>query len=262
MKKILLYTLLFPLFTAFTSCGEDVEMNRSSYVDGTGGLSLKNNTPTQITIPVIPKSADFTDIEADNFYVGILDENGAVVKEFDTFTDMKAVGLPLILPCGDYSAIASSYKLGETKVSDKPYFVEQQEFVIEEKTTTNVALKCTFQSIGVELALSEQFKKKLEEQPNNYDYEVKVSNGVADWTFSKEKTDVGYFIDACDELVVKVKVRLGDDKWYPERTYRVKNDDNNPATSPKLGEYYIINLDAGETPEKLSLRTVTLIDQE
>ena len=91
---------------------------------------------------------------------------------------------------------------------------------------------------------------------------MKVSNGVADWTFSKEKTDVGYFIDACDELVVKVKVRLGDDKWYPERTYRVKNDDNNPATSPKLGEYYIINLDAGETPEKLSLRTVTLIDQE
>ena len=212
MKKILLYTLLFPLFTAFTSCGEDAEMNRSSYVDGTGGLSLKNNTPTQITIPVITKSADFTDIEVDNFYVGILDENGAVVKEFDTFTDMKAAGLPLILPCGDYSAIASSYK--------------------------------------------------LEEQPNNYHYEVKVSNGVADWTFSKEKTDVGYFIDACDELVVKVKVRLGDDKWYPERTYRVKNDDNNPATSPKLGEYYIINLDAGETPEKLSLRTVTLIDQE
>lgn len=42
-------------------------MNQSSYVDGTGGLSLKNNTPTQITIPVITKSADFTDIEADNF---------------------------------------------------------------------------------------------------------------------------------------------------------------------------------------------------
>lgn len=262
MKKILLYTLLFPLFTAFTSCSEDTEMNESSYADGTGGLSLKNNTSTQITIPVITKSAEFVDIEADNFYVGILDKDGAVVKEFDTFADMKAAGLPLILSCGDYSAIASSYKLGETKVSDKPYFVEQQEFLIEEKTTTNVALKCTFQSIGVELALSEQFKKKLEKEPNNYDYEVKVSNGVADWSFSKDKMTTGYFIDACDKLVVKVKVRLGDDQWYPVRTYRIKNDDNNPATSPKLGEYYIINLDAGEAPEKLSLRAVTLIDQK
>ena len=262
MKKTLLYTLFISIFAALTSCSEDADLNYSPYADGMGGLSLKNNTSTHITIPVITKSADFSDIEVDNFYVGILHADGSVAKEFETFTELVDAGLPLILPHGEYTAISSSFKKGEKKVSDAPYFVDQQDFVIEEKTTTNVVLKCTFESLGVELVLSEQFKKKLEEAPNNYSYKVTVSNGIADWEFTPEQKNPGYFLDPCNELIVKVTVRLGSsNQWYPERTYRVKNDRNNPETSPKLGEYYIINLDAGEQEEKISLRTLALTDK-
>lgn len=262
MKKTLLYTLFISIFAALTSCSEDADLNNSPYADGMGGLSLKNNTSTHITIPVITKSADFSDIEVDNFYVGILHADGSVAKEFETFTELVDAGLPLILPHGKYSAISSSFKKGETKVSDAPYFVDQQDFIIEEKTTTNVALKCTFESLGVELELSEQFKNKLEEEPNNYGYEVTVSNGVADWDFSIDKMAPGYFLDPCDELVAKVRVRLGsNNQWYPERTYRIKNDHNNPETSPKLGEYYIIRLDAGEEEEKVILKTLAVTDK-
>lgn len=258
MKKILLYTLFIPFFAAFTNCSDDTELNNSPYIKGMGGLSLKNSTFTHITIPVITKSADFSDIKVDNFYVGILKADGTVAKEYDTFTELMNDGLPLILPHGSYSVISSSYKKGETKVSDAPYFVDQQDFVIEEKTTTNVELKCTFESLGVELVLSEQFKMKLEKEPNNYGYEVTVSNGVASWDFSLDKMKPGYFLDPCDELVVKVRIRLGSsNQWYPERTYRLKND----GVSPKLGEYYIIRLDAGEKEEAYSLRTVAVTDK-
>jgi len=72
----------------------------------------------------------------------------------------------------------------------------------------------------------------------------------------------GYFLDPCDELVAKVRVRLGsNNQWYPERTYRIKNDHNNPETSPKLGEYYIIRLDAGEEEEKVILKTLAVTDK-
>lgn len=266
MKTSLLYILLFPLFAAFTACSEGTDAdNPFAYPDGIGGLRLENKTSTQITVPVITKSANFDDVKVDNFYLGILRKaDGSVVKEFDTFSSLvnSEEGLPLLLPHGEYTAISSSFKKGETKVSDAPYFVDQQDFVIEEKTTTNVALKCTFESLGVELVLSEQFKKKLEEEPNNYGYQVTVSNGLAGWEFSLDKMKPGYFLDPCDELVVKVRVRLGSsNQWYPERTYRIKNDHNNPETSPKLGEYYIIRLDAGKEEEKVILKSLVVTDR-
>ena len=165
MKKILLYTLFIPFFAAFTACNETTDAdNPFAYPDGMGGLHLENNTSTQITIPVITKSANFDDVVVDNFYLGILNKaDGSVVKEFDTFSSLvnSEEGLPLLLPHGEYTTISSSFKKGEKKVSDAPYFVDQQDFVIEEKTTTNVVLKCTFESLGVELVLSEQFKNEV-----------------------------------------------------------------------------------------------------
>lgn len=258
MKKQLLYTLFLPLFAAFTACSEGMDSDNSPYDEGMGGLSLKNSTTTNITIPVITKGADFSDINAGDFYVGIFDEQGSAVKEFDTYTALVDSGLPLILPYGNYSVVASSYKVGDVKVSENPYFVDEQGFIIEEKKTTNVDLTCKFKSLGVELALSDQFKALLENRPNDYAYEVTASNGVANWTFSIDQMKPGYFVDACEELVVKVKVRLGSDLWYPERTYRIKNN----GSSPQLGEYYIIRLDAGAEEEAYSLKSIALTEKE
>lgn len=257
MKNNILYVLLL-LFTVFTACNEESDLNNSPYAEGMGGLSLKNSTSSQITIPIITKSADFTDIEAGDFYVGILDASGKEVKKFDTFTKLLEEGLPLILPYGTYTVVSSSFEKGDTKVSNNPYFVDQQDkVVIEEKKTTNVTLNCKFKSIGVELVLSEQLKKKLEDKPNDYEYKIIISNGVAEWTFTPDKMEAGYFLDACDELVATVSVRLGSDKWYPNRIRRIKNN----GMSPKLGEYYIIRLDAGEEEEKVILKTLAVTNK-
>lgn len=263
MKKHLLYTIFLPLFAAFTACSEGMDSDNAPYADGMGGLRLANSASTNITIPVITKSADFSKINANEFNVQILDDKGSVVKEFETFSEMVEAGFPLILPQGNYRAIASSYKLGDTKVSETPYFADEQSFPIEEKSTSDVHLKCTYQSLGVELALSNQFKALIEQSPNDYSYKVTVSNGQADWEFTPEKMTTGYFTAPCDELIVKVTVRLGSSNdWYPERTYRVVNDKNHPNTPPQLGEYYIIRLDAGAEEEKYSLKSIALTEKE
>lgn len=263
MKKQLLYTLFLPLFAAFTACSEGMDSDNSPYTDGMGGLRLANSASTNITIPVITKSADFSEIDANEFNIRILDDEGSVVKEFEMFSALVEAGFPLILPQGSYRAIACSYKLGDTKVSETPYFVDEQGFPIEEKKTSNVQLKCTYQSLGVELALSNQFKTLIEQSPNDYSYKVIVSNGLADWEFTPDKMAPGYFTDPCDELIVKVTVRLGSsNEWYPERTYRVVNDENNPNTPPELGEYYIIRLDAGAEEEAYSLKSIALTEKD
>lgn len=262
MKKNIFQALFLPLFAVFTACGGGTDVE-TPYTEGVGGLNLQTQAPTEITIPVVTKAADFSEISASDFYVAIKDASGAVVKEFAAYSAMVDAGFPLILPVGSYTAVASSYKAGDTKVSSVPYFTDEQSFEIEEKTTTNVRLVCTYQSLGVELALSEQFKAKLEADPHNYDYKVVVSNGTTDYAFTKEQMRPGYFLSGCEELVVTVDVRLGSgDLWYPSRTYRVKNDTGNEVTSPRTGEYYVIRLDAGETPEETALKSYLLTEKE
>lgn len=247
------------------SCSKNEEIeNVFSYEDGTGGLELSTSVAEKQTVSVITRAADFSGIVAKNFYVAIKNqETGEVVNEFSSFSAMEDAGFPLLLPIGKYSVIASSFNLQNTEVSEMPYFVDEQDFLIEEKMTTGVFLKCVYKSIGVELALSERFAALINAQPHNYGYEVEVDCAGILHTFTQEKMRPVYFMKACEELVVKVRVRLGSsDAWYPTRVYRVKNGDK----SPELNEYYIINLDvekeqndnndAGEeeVPETFSLK--------
>lgn len=263
MKKNIFYAFVLPLFAAFTACSEGMDTENTPYAEGFGGLSLKNQASTEIIVPVITKSADFSEVSANNFYIAIKDASGAVSKEFTSYAEMVDAGFPLILPVGSYTVVASSYKAGDAKVSSDPYFKDEQSFRIEEKTTTNVRLVCKYESLGVELALSEQFKAKLEADPNNYDYKVVVSNGETDYTFTKENSKPGYFLSGCEELVVSVTVRLGSgDLWLPTRTYRVKNDTASEVTSPRIGEYYLIRLDVGKTPEETVLQSCLLTEKE
>ncbi len=224
------------------ACNRDEEFgNTFSYQDGVGGLDLSTTIAEKQTISIITRAADFSEINAKDFYVAIKNqETGEVVNEFSSFSSMEDAGFPLLLPVGKYSVIASSFNLQNTEVSEKPYFVDEQDFVVEEKMTTGVALKCIYKSIGVELVLSDRFLALINSQPNNYGYEVEVDCSGASHTFTQEKMAPTYFMKTCEELVVRVRVRLGSsDAWYPMRVYRVKNGDK----SPELNEYYIINLD-------------------
>ena len=259
MKKIWIY---FMMSLGLAACSNEAD---SPFAEGMGGLCLTAKMDTEITIPMITKSADFSDLRVEDLFIRIYDESGALVNTgAETYGDLLALddkgegGLPIVLPLGSYTVKASTSTKEADGVMATPYFAATQESVIvEEKRISTAVLLCTLQSIGVELQLSEQFKAKMEAEPNNYSYEVKVSNGKAKWEFSPEQMTVGYFIEPCDELVATVRVRLGSSNdWYDPRTYRIKNN----GQAPQLGEYYIITLDAGEEPEtnEASLRAVQI----
>lgn len=247
--------LMLPLLTGLLACSNDLD-RPADYSDGMGGLNLSAETKTSVIM--ITKGADFSTVDVNNFNVKITDQAAGKVFFNDTYQALKD-SLPLVMPLGNYTVIAGSRKTTETTVSEIPYFMNRQEFVIEENTTTNVSLTCTFESLGVELVLSEQFQQKIAAEPHNYSYEVVVSNGLEQWSFTPDQMKPGYFLADCDELVVTVRVRLGSaNQWYPNRVYRIKNAGN----APKLGEYYVITLDAGETPETTLLKTSRIIEQE
>lgn len=248
MNSCKIYYFILLCLVGVMACDRNEETgSRVSYENGTGGLDLSAAVTGKQTISVITKAADFSEIDVKNFYVAIKNqETGEVVKEFSSFSVMEDAGFPLLLPIGKYSVIASSFNLQNTEVSEMPYFVDEQEFLIEEKMTTGVSLKCVYKSIGVELVLSERFVALLNAQPHNYDYEVEVDCAGISHTFTQGKMAPVYFMKSCEELVVKVRMRLGSsDSWYPTRVYRIKNGDK----SPELNDYYIISLDVEKEPK-------------
>ncbi len=254
MKKNILSILGSFALLCMVGCSENEANNVPVFPENTGGLNMVAGMSTEQVIPVITRSADFSDVSADDFYIKILNDKGEIAKEFASLTAMRDEGLPVILPIGSYTAFASSFKPDGKEHSNDPYFEVEgggHPFVIEEKRTTQVKMKCIYNSLGVELALSEQFQELLETEPDNYDYKVNVSNGTASYEFTKDNMKPVYFLKGCEELVVRVVMTMEGREW-PERVWRITNGGN----APKTGEYYIIRLDVGDKPEAISLRSV------
>ena len=260
MKQTLLYYALAFLSVYLFSCSNDQDVN-SLLPDGMGLVNLNMESSTDIDIPIITKAKDlFADIDVNDFYVAITNrEDHTSYKDFETYRELHETS-PLIIPAGKYNVLASSFPKKDTKVSAQPYFVGDMNFIVENQRTSDVKFKCTYQSIGVELRISDQFKALLESNPKNYAYEVTVYNGDTSWKFLKdeeeEEMDPGYFLDACNKLKVEVRVRLNShNSWYPTRTFYF--DNNKGEGECLLGEYYIINLDAGaEERSAFSLTTL------
>lgn len=257
MKKT--YILLFSLLSILSACQKDEETIWES--DGAGALRLELPAlQSESEIPVIVTKGTFG-LDANEFLIQIDKKGnaGAYTKHvsFESYSAMIEAGMPLILPVGDYQVTARSYDKSATekRVSEIPYFEEKQTFIIEEKTITSIpTLTCTFESVGVELRLSEQFKEKVESEPQNYSYSVDVTDGETAWGFDPvTNTKPAYFLDPCTNLVVKVKVTLSG-MAYPERTYYVANSRTNKVS---LREYYIITLDAGAEAETIGMQLTT-----
>lgn len=256
MKKNILSILGSFALLCMVGCSENEANSVPVFPENTGGLNMVAGMSTEQVIPVITRSADFSDVSADDFYIKILNDKGEIAKDFASLTAMRDEGLPVILPTGSYTAFASSFKPDGKDHSNDPYFEVEgggHSFVIEEKRITQVKMKCIYNSLGVELALSEQFQKLLETESENYDYKVKVSNGTASYEFTKDNMKPVYFLKGCEELVVQVVMTIEGKEW-PERVWRIKNGND----APKTGEYYIIRLDVGDQPETLSLRSALM----
>ena len=239
----------------FSSCSMQENL-KPEIPSGMGSLNIQPTAETDIQIPVITtRSSDLLpEQDVNTYYLSI---TGETDKEYEQFSDLVDEGLPLELPVGDYTITVSSFKRDGVSISEKPYFFKTESFKIEDKTTTNLSLKCTFKSIGVIVRPSEEFQKLLDDESTSlaYAFEADVYNGDSDVKLSfyqwkndgeavNKKLDPGYFLDEpqSGKLKVKVRVRLNSiNKWYPERTYYLDNN-GQPA---ELGQYYIITVDAG-----------------
>ena len=258
MKKT--YILFLTVIIFLAACQKEENSRSDSFGEGSGAFRLEQpSVQSEKEIPVIVTKGSFG-LEPSAFSIRIDQQgtDGTYMKHtsFVSYSAMIDSGMPLVLPVGDYQVVASSYDqaAAEGRVSETPYFEGKQDFVIEEKTVTSVpAFTCTFESVGVEIRLSDQFKAKLEAEPLNYSYSVTVYDGEASWTFDPDKhTKPAYFLNDCKDLVLKVTVKL-DNLTYPERTYYVCNSNTDKVS---IGEYYIITLDAGEAETK-GLRLTT-----
>lgn len=252
-KNYILISLLCLLHCLLCSCQRENE--QMEFDTGIGGLYL--NLPAlerETDIPVITKGS--FGMDANDFPVIIYKandnggENYSEYNRFDTYSDLVESGFPLLLPQGSYRIKICSYD-SEKSVSDIPYFEGIKNFIIQEKTVTNVSVVCSFESIGVELKLSDRLDELLKQHPANYSYKVTVSNGTTSRLFDADNIKPAYFKAACDYLTVKVSITL-DGYPYPDRIYRLTNNE----VSPKLGEYYLITLDAGTEELKLDTRKI------
>ena len=166
MKKT--YILLISILTLFSACQKEARID-DGFGEGSGAFRLEQpSVQSEKEIPVIVTKGS-VGVEPSAFSIRIDQQgtDGTYTKHtsFVSYSAMIDSGMPLILPVGDYQVVASSYDQAavDGRVSEIPYFEGKQDFVIEEKTVTSVpAFTCTFESVGVEIRLSDQFKAMLE----------------------------------------------------------------------------------------------------
>ena len=256
MKHLYLFITVSALL--LSACEEE-RLPGESFDGGTGGLRLEQpEMQSETDIPVIVTRSGFG-LEPGSFPIRIEQAEGdgcySTYTSFVSYNAMLDSGMPLVLPVGDYRVVATSYEASDagSGVSETPYFEGSQEFVIEEKTVTSVPkLLCTFESVGVELQLSEQFRNLLETQPLNYKYTVSVQAGTTSWTFNQTNTAPVYFLYWLRGTGCQGLCHAGRPAWYPERTYRV----GERSDCVRTGEYYIITLDAGPDAARLATKCI------
>lgn len=274
-RNIILFLSFLPFWLLIACSQEDIDENSSTsnIPDGMGVVYFNMKAPTDIEIPTyMTRATHHFDLDPNTFYLAIYQKNAMTpYKEFNSYNALVDSGLPLQLPVGAYEALASSFKKGDTKVSKKPYFAGKTDLIIEDKRVSRADVICKYESMAVELRLSEKFQQLLKDSPLAYAFEVDIYNGDGDikWSFFQrqkpeediEKSlDTGYFLKGCEEqgkLQVKVRVRLNSSNlWYPERTYYFSHE----GAAPKVGEYYVINLDAGPDAKAVLLESFNMGD--
>ena len=236
--------LSFLLICILFSCQqENMQYNQH------GSLSLLMDTKSGTDIPVIMKSTSTVDV--DTFHIVIRDAGGQPIKQnFDTFSELKKEGMPLLLPIGAYMAEASSGDLPEAAF-DSPCYRGQKEFVIEENTVTEVKLHCTHQSIKVSLKYTDAFLNMI-----NPDFKVTVTNSRAELLFTKSETRSGFFT-VSQLFTVHVTGTAKEFGTRVDFAGDLKHLEDGVEQELKAGDHLIVTLDAyKETPTVKSVQVL------
>ncbi|WP_280749387.1 DUF4493 domain-containing protein [Parabacteroides sp. PF5-9] len=240
MKAIYLILILtgFSLF----SCSLGHEDNFSFSGSEMGGLNLQIPTVDDSDPIMITRSADFSILNAADFTIEIYKKGeNSYYKRYETYTAMQQEGTPLELPVGDYTIKAFSYEQ-EPVLRDKPYFLGETDLQIEAHEISRVTVECKYESLGVEIALTDAFRHFFQDS-----YKITVLQDTGSSAiFTKENPKRIYFTNDCAYLKVIIECTTKENEVYPARTYYFNKEGQDPAFNgdgPFVGEYFIITVD-------------------
>lgn len=248
MKRIYIYLSLLIWGCGITSCDSDHDPEPSFSREGVGRLFFQSVDLNEEIPRIITKGADFSMLDPTQFVVEIYKKNGELYKSFDTFQQLKEEGTPLELPVGYYTVKVFSYE-PEPILRGKPYFSGENSFTIENHEVTQVTIECTYQSLGVEINMTDAFLAAFQQ-----DYKVTVlqDNGESA-IYSKEEPEVIYFTQDCLYLKVIVECTAKNGTEYSPRVYYLNNVGEDPEfgdDGPHTGEYFILTIDSDKISSK------------
>lgn len=254
MKKINYISLLLLGF-GFLACQS--EQPEGLTKQGSLALLMDSRESIDISLTPIMKSEIAPTADVNDFHIVIKNHEGTpIVQEFDTFEELRHVGMPLLLPVGTYTAEASSGILPKAAFGVPCYRGEKQ-FIIEENTVSEVKLHCTPQSLKVTLVYTEEFHAAI-----NADYKVSVTNGDGgSLEFTKEETRSGYFTvhEPMSLHLVGTYSAFGNEL---NQGYYLNNIKDGKEIALKKGDHLIVTLDVQEFApllEKSSLSSRSLV---
>lgn len=243
MKKTASLCLaLLCMALCFSSCGTDQEEGFPFSGPNTGGLHLLLPAIDQSDPIVISKAADFSRLDPEQFVIEIYRAGeSAYYKRFETFMQMQQEGTPLELPVGNYTVKAFTCD-PEPVMRDIPYFYGEAELRIEPHAISQATIECRYESLGVEIVLTEAFRSFFSD---DYQVTVEQENGSSA-TLTKESPDRIYFTQDCLYLKVTIACKPKNGEAYSPRVYYFNREGEDPVfgeDGPFKGEYFIITID-------------------
>lgn len=196
--KHYLYNLLFILsLTTFFSCemkkdllGQiDKDKTEEPSTKDQGLLDLELKPEREADIPESKggnvSGSDVVVLDVNEFAVDILDGNGAVVKHYDSYADLKKEG-GLLLPAGNYSIRAT---LGDDVNAgfDKPFYSGTNVCEITPQDVAKVITDCALSNKKVTFRCSDEFLTKFKD-----DYSIAIDNNAGALITQKGETRISY----------------------------------------------------------------------
>lgn len=118
----------------------------------------------------------------------VYDSKDSVVAQYADWKELQ--GKPVQLKVGKYKAVSSSAAKAADAAFDAPFYRGEKDFIVTADAVSNIEIVCTLANVKVTANFSEEIKKNFKK------YELVVSNGNADLTFSNllgTEANEGYF---------------------------------------------------------------------
>lgn len=192
MKKYPLYTLLASLLVLLAACEMKDDLTGKTKVPGSnqevdpnqlGVINLKLDPQKEKSVVGNTTKATDEELNVNDFAVQVLDEEGKVVNEYDSYADIDE----LRLPAGNYQIVASKGEL-KNAAFDAPYYKGEEKCVVNPLEVADVVTPCVLDNKKVTLFFSDEFNDYFTD-----DYDIVMTNGVGVLTAHAGENRTPYF---------------------------------------------------------------------